>query len=305
MSKQPPSSRAYEHAVFTFGLVTIPVSVYSGTAPASIKRNMFTDVPVLDENGNQKMQKVEHEDGSTEEVPVVESHPIGYGAVDKITNEPVSRDQVIKKVATEYGHVFVDDHELEGLFDITPKSIVVKEFQPQSLFFQGHYVPRALYFIEASKTTQGKKKIENKAAQTSLALVLKAMKEENALAVVEFTVRGVPKPAILMPTGALWIVYHTNELREQRPLPEIELDEAVVAQGRMLLKTQWGDQPLDLTDRRTELIQQYADDKARAGDFGRSEEVEVAPAQEAASTDLAALLAASVAQAKAAREESA
>jgi non-homologous end joining protein Ku len=295
MGKAPASTRAYERATFGFGLVNIPVDVFTGTVSThGIKRAMFTEAPVLDDNG----QPLTNDEGQ----PLTVAHSVGYGNVDKETGQLIPPGQpVVKKIATEYGHVFVDDHELEGLFEISPKSIVVREFQPRSLFLTA-YVPKALYFIEASKTTQGKRKVENKAAQTSLALVLAAMERKDALAVVDFTTRGVPKPAVLLPDGTLWVVYHTDELREQRALPEVTLDDTVIAQGETLLDMLWGTEPLDLTDQRTALIQEFADNKAKAGDFGQSEAPEEPQVAEPQVADLVALLAASVEQAKVTRK---
>lgn len=283
MSKAPASTRAYEKATFSFGMVSFPLSVYTGTvSDHGIKRNQFVTIT--------------KDDGTTED------HPIGYGMLDKETNELVDRSQIVKKIATEYGHVYVEDHEIEKLFEIEPKTIVVKEFQPQYLFHQGAYVPKSLYYVEVTPTVVGKKKVPNATAEKNFALVLAAMRANNAMAVVEFTTRGVPKPAILMPNGTLWVLYHTDELREQRPLPEVEVP-AEVAQAafEQYIKPLWGEAPLDLTDKRTELIQAFADEKAQAGDFGKSEEVEVSAPAAPEPGDLMATLLASVEQAKAER----
>jgi non-homologous end joining protein Ku len=286
MSKKPPSSRAYEHVSFNFGMVTIPLSVFTGVVSShGIKRGMFTTV--------------------TKDDDTTEDHPVGYGNIDKNTGELVPPGQpVIKKVETEYGHVYVDDHEIEQLFEIDAKTITVKEFQPRHLFHQGHYVPKSLYYVEVTKTKVGSKKVENKIAQNNFALVLAAMKAHNAMAVVEFTTRGVPKPAVLLPDGTLWVLYHTDELREQRPLPEIPVPvEAANAAFEQYMKPLWGEQPLDLTDKRTELIQAFADEKAQAGDFGKSEEpAEAEVVASGGGMDLLAALSASVEQAKQQRE---
>lgn len=297
MPRQPASTRATDHATLSFGLVSIPVAVYTGTvSDHGISRKMFVERAAVDEDGNTVLTDA----GSAK----LERHPVGYINVDKITHEEVPRTEVIKMIETEYGFVFVEDHEIEQLFTIQPKSIQVKEFQPLALFRQGHYVPKALYYVEADRVHDGKRKVPNPAAQSSLALMFKAMRAENVMAVVDFTSRGVPKPAVLLPDGTLWVVYHTDELREQRELPEIVVADAVVEQARALIRMLYGEEPLDLTDRRTQLIQQFADDKATAGDFGKTAEVTEINAVTQPTQDLAELLRASVEAAKAKKKAS-
>lgn len=302
MSKSAPSTRATDHSTFCFGLVNIPVSIFSGTdSKSGIQRKQFLSVPVMEEDGEtQKVETVTLEDGTTEERPVFEDHPVGKQDYDKMTGEPVPYAEVQRKIETEYGYVYVEDGEIEKLFEITPRTLRVIAFQPQHLFFQGNYVPKSISFVEASKIAgKGRTKVDNPAGQKALAMVFKAMREEGAMALCELTSRGVPKPAILMPDGTLWMLYNTDDLREQRPLPEIEVEDALVAQGRMLMKALWDDTVQDLTDKRAALIQAFADEKARAGDFGRAPETEEPEMQAVDSSDLMAMLAASVEQAKA------
>lgn len=300
--KAPASTRASDHVTFCFGLVNIPVSVFSGTdSKSGIQRKQFLSVPVMEEDGEtQKVETVTLEDGTTEERPVFEDHPVGKQDYDKLTGKPVAYDEVQRKIETDYGYVFVDDSEVETLFELTPRTLRVLSFQPQHLFFQGNYVPKSISFVEASKILgKGSRKVDNPAGQKALAMVFKAMREEGAMALCEFTSRGIPKPAILMPDGTLWMLYHTDDLREQRPLPEIEVEDALVAQGRVLMKALWSDEVQDLTDKRAALIQAFADEKARAGDFGRAPETDEPAAPVVDSSDLMAMLALSVEQAKA------
>lgn len=315
MPKAKPSTRATDHVTLGFGLVQIPVSVYTGTvSDHGITRNEFVRVPVLEEVidpetgkpaldpfGKVEMRQVMVEtevDGKTVEVPAFTEHPAGRGSINKDTGELVPREQeIVRKIATEYGHVYVSDEEVEDLFEINPKSIVIKGFQPQALFYRAAYEPRTLYFVEPRKVGSGAKRGVPKGTREALAMLFKAMREEGAMAVVEFTTRGISKPGILLPDGTLRLVYHTDALREQRELEEAEINPVVVAQGRTLLRALWSDEPMDLTDERSALIQAFADEKARAGDFTKPEEGERVDAPEEASEDLMAMLQASVAAA--------
>lgn len=279
MPKQNPSGRALGHLMLTYGLMNIPVSLYTGTvSDHGINRRQFVTVT--------------NEDGSTED------HPVGNRPYDKETGENVESGDVIKKIGTEYGDVYVEDGEIEELLNVKANSLEIKGFQPIHLFHQGHYVPKSLYFVEPSKGAgKGGKKVDSLPNQKALTSILKAMREEGVLCVCELTTRGVPKPAILLPDGTLWQVYHTDALREQRPLPEVELHPDEVQMARTLVQTLLTTEPMDLTDERSALIQNFADEKAQAGDFGKPEDV--APKEPKANVDLMAALAASVEQAKA------
>lgn len=274
MTRAPASNRAYEQATLSCAMLSVPISVYTATvSDAGIKRNLFT----------------------------ADGHPVGNAAIDKTTNQIIERDTIVKKIATEHGPVFVEDHEIEALLELTPKAIIIQAFQPESLFYSGAYVPKTRYFVEVAKTKQGSKKVENKPGQQALALLLAAMKQTEALALVEFTSRGIPKPAVLLSDGTLWIVYHDDELREQRGLPEIDMPQQLIDQGRALIEALWESEPQDLTDVRSAKIQALADSKAEAGDFAQSVVPELTEAPIAEPADLMALLSASVTAAKAQR----
>jgi non-homologous end joining protein Ku len=280
-------------------MVNIPVDVWSGTVnDHGISRKQFVSVPVMETvpDPDDPTKTIEVQKTDDEGNLLFEDHPVGVKPYDKETGEDVDRSQIVKKIATEYGFVYVEDQEIERLFEISPRSLRVIGFQPLHLFYRGNYVPKGLAFLEPSKLAVGKKKVPNKAAAKSLTMLLTAMREESALAVIEYTNRGTPQPAILLPDGTLWAVYFTEELREQRELPEVPVAENEVAMGRTFIKAMWTTDPMDLEDKRTALIQAFADEKAAAGDFGRPEvDEDVEEVQDEGTSDLAAALAASLA----------
>lgn len=280
MPKSNPSGRSSGNVNLSFGVVNIPTTLYSGTvSDHGVRRNEYVVTPEGD-------------------------HPVGRGQIDKVTGELLEPGaEVVKKIQTEYGPVYVEDHEIEKLFQLSPDSLVVKEFEPQHHFHAGHFVPKGLMFIEPRKTGTGKKKGPDPIATKIMATLLKAMKAQNAMAVCELTTRGVPKPCILMPDGRLWLIYHTDATREQRELPEVEVNDAEAEMMGTLVKTLWNEDPLDFTDERSALIQGFADEKAAAGEFDKPEESTTTSAPAPAATpDLMALLSASVEAAKAERE---
>jgi len=301
MPKAPPSGRSSGHVTLSFGLVNIPITLYSGTVSShGLERHEYLPVPALDEKGKPKTTPVTKDDGSTEEVPVYENHLVGRGNIDKTTGELLTTEektQVVKKIETEFGPVFVEDHEIEQLFTLDPDTFKVNEFQPQHLFHQGHYVPKTLQFVEPTKTGTGAKKQYMPMAVKLLGTLLKGMREEGVVAVGELTTRGVPKPAILTADGVLWQVWHTDALREQRELPEGDLVDAEVQMMRALITQLTSTEVADLSDVRSELIQNFANQKAEAGDFGASTDTYVSATPAEPATDLMAMLAASVEQA--------
>lgn len=278
--KAAPSDRASGHVTLSFGVVAIPVSLFSGTvSDHGITRKEYLPVEV---------------DGK------VEDHPVGRGQIDKVDGHLLTdaeKMRVVKKIETEYGPVYVEDHEIEQLFTLTPDELKITEFQPQHLFYQGNYVPKGLMFVEPSKD-KTKKKAYIPAATKVLTALLKGMREEGVVAVGELTTRGVPKPCILTPDGAVWLVYHTDAIREQREWPEAELNEAEIGMMRSLIGTLKKTEPADLTDFRSELIQNFAEEKAKAGDFGASVDTYVATAPTEPAVDLMSMLQASIEAAK-------
>lgn len=287
MPRSAPSGRSSGDINLSFGVINVPTTLYSGTVSAhGVQRNEYVTV--------------KNDDGAEVD------HPVGRGQIDKVTGELLEPGtEVIKKIQTEYGPVYVEDSEIEQLFSLAPNTLVVKEFEPAANMQQGHYVPKGLMFIEPRKSGSGRKKAPDPIATKIMVTLLTAMKKRNALAVCELTTRGVPKPCILMPDGRLWLIYHTEATREQREFPETVLVDAEVDMMGTLIDAKWADEPLDVADERSALIQGFADDKAAAGDFGRpEEEAGAVVAAPAATPDLMALLAASVETAKAERAAS-
>jgi non-homologous end joining protein Ku len=266
MPKASPSTRPTENIQLQFGPVVIPLSVYAGVMSGhGIHRSMF----VQGENGD--------------------DHPVGFAHYDKETGKRVETSTIIKKVSTEYGHVYVSDEEIEQLLNLQHHTLVIKHIQPLHLFLQGAYTPKNLYFLEATKRTQGRKKIPNVAAQQAFAVLLTALRKSQAIAVCELTTRGVPKPCILMPNGQLWLCYYTDELREQRPVPMAGVDPQLVELTVQLFEKYQTDTPVEIEDHRTALIQMYADEKGARGEFDPPQ-TDVAPAPVEDNEDLLSAL---------------
>ena len=328
MPKAAPSTRALAEITLNCSILTAPIRLYTGTvAAAGVERHEYISVPklesepVTDATGTVLLDRAgepihlqetievetEHEDGTktVERKPVFVDHPVGRGPVDKNTGDLLSETQkanVQRKIETEYGPVYVEDHEIEKLFMLEPNVLTVQQFQPQHLFTQGNYVPRGLMFLEPQKNkTKDKRPMES--SVKILNALLKGMRAEGVLAICELTNRGVPKPCILMPDGRLWLVYHTEATRQQREIPDAEVSEAELQMMGMLIQQKLTTDVADLEDKRSALIQAFAEEKAAAGDFGEADpDTYVVPEPQEPALDLTALLKASVELAKAENE---
>jgi non-homologous end joining protein Ku len=166
-----------------------------------------------------------------------------------------------------------------------------------SLWHSGAYIPNgATFTVEVTPVVVGKKKNPNRSGLKTFQLILDAMRKHNAFAMIDLVSRGIPEPAVLLPDGTLWKLYVEEETREPRePQPEVtatDEERAVMAGFVEGLLTK---EPISLHDTRTTLIQGYADEKARAGDFSKPDapvvsEVEVVEE----SVDVMALMLASI-----------
>ena len=308
MPKSPPSGRALNNVInMDINGIPVPVRLFSAINKSdNVERHQYLPIPVLDEQGNPKTQTIKVEvDGQEvdKEVPVVENLRVGQVKSNRETKEPLTDDEIAQvetKVVTEYGPVYLEDHEVEQLFSLRKDTLEIFSFQPQHIFHQGNYVPNNLMYIEPQVTGTGKSKGPMQFSVKMLATLFKAMREEGVVAVGELTTRGVPKPVVLTADGALWQVYHTNEVREQREPAEVALDDAEIAMMRTLITNLHTTEVADLTNERDRLIQDFADKKAKAGDFGRPDaDTYVAPEPKEPQVNLLAMLAASVETAKA------
>jgi non-homologous end joining protein Ku len=227
-------------------------------------------------------------------------NPVAYRKIDAITGNVLGTDGIVSKIVTEYGAVEVADHEIETLFSITPDTIKVLEFEPQHLFAMGHYVPKGLLYVTPGRSEVGKKKQVLSGTLEAYSIFMAAMRVRGLMAVVEFTNRGTPKPGILLPNGNLWLIHHTDEIREPMSPDLMDIpDEIANAAADQFFAGQISTDVRDLTDERTALILGFADDKAKAGNFGAAP----APVVTAPAAPVGGLMAALQASVDAAKQQ--
>lgn len=267
MPHAKPSSRTTSNVTVNCGMINIPVAIFAGTEKSGVERHRWVTIDGTD-------------------------RPVGNGAIDKTTGVILSDEEkaaIQLKIETTYGPVYVEDDEIEKLFDLDRDTLVVSDFQPIAL--RDAYVTKSVSYIEPQKSGAGAKRGYMKNATRALATFLKTMEDENVMAVGELTTRGKPKPVILMPDGRLLMLFHTEEVREQREMPEVETREGELKMMHSLVEALTTTEPLDLEDKRSALIQAFAEEKAAEGDFDKPEidTSKAAPAEDIDEDFMAAL----------------
>jgi len=266
MTHAPRATRG-DKVTLSFGMVSIPITLFGRTVESKTQRNQF--VTLTDpETGEIRDYRVGRQNvAKTDE-----------GELVLVNGQPVvvENSQIESKYATEYGHVYVSEGEIEELLNLEPRSAKIIAFHPMSLWTRGEYVPKKPMSVEVTPVEVGKKKVPNKSALAKFSALLDAMRAMDAFAIVELVSRGIPKPAALLPDGTMWVVCAEEEIREDRaPQPEVEVPSEYTEATKMVVEFLWNDKPVPVNDTRTVLVQSYADEKAQAGDFSKPVETEV------------------------------
>lgn len=248
-----------------WGLVSIPVSLYSGTEEVGVKRNRYTAV------GN----------------------PVGMKNYDKVTGEDVEFADIVMRFDVGDGRtVALSDDEIEAIVQPIAGLAEVEAFYPLAHLVAGTYVPETLYQVRPAKVKGSKGSVPNPGAEKAFALLLTAMAAEGVFALVNVTLRGKPKYAALLPDGRFLILKFDGEVREPAPIAAVALSDAEISMGRQLISALKEDTPKVLEDDASAKIVAYALAKAE----GTAEAPVVVEAQ-APVGDLMAALQASLAAA--------
>lgn len=269
----PAPARSTGTFSISFGLLNIPVAVYTGTEEVKVKRSQWTTSG--EKVGNQSAVKLD--DGS-------------YG-------RPVERAEIIKKYETSRGMIDLSDDEIDALGTTVPGVADMLGVLRFDHLANGSYVPNGqVWQLRAAKLGSGRAAKPNPGGEKALALLLAALKAERSFALLRFARAGAVYHAALLPTGRLVGLYTDAEVREEREAPQVELDSAEVDMARVLLSTAKSDR-VELVNGLVERVAEYAEEKA-AGTLAEPA-VAVSPATQ--QVDLMAQLQASIDAAKAAR----
>jgi DNA end-binding protein Ku len=263
-------SRSTGSVTVSWGLVTIPCSIYSAAEDIRVARHEFTN------------------DGNA----------VGRRSYDKVTGDNVDAADVIKRATASDGSlVDLTDDEIEQATLPVKGEASIESFIPLSAIGTTYHVASECQIRPAMV-----KKAYPTSSAKAFALLCKSMEDQGLAALVKVAMRGPAKYAAVCPDGRLVFLHFAEEVRAPRPEVTATFTDAELAAAKSLIDAVGTSVPV-LNDKATAALQKFVDAKAAAGD---SYVAPVAPAPAAALTDdLAAMLEAAVAAAKAAKSAAA
>lgn len=176
-----------------FSLVNIPVRLYSAVDSS---------------------QKIEF-DWLTKD----EHHPVGYVKTDKITGEPLEKEDIVKGYEYEPDqYVVVTDEEIEKMEPASTKVIKIKGFIDKDETHPTLYDKP--YFIGP----------ENDSTIETYRLFTRTLKDTGRTAVGKVVLRSKETPALLTPYEGGILMYklrYPHQLRSMKDVPNVEEDKEV------------------------------------------------------------------------------
>lgn len=261
--------RAIWNGAISFGLVNVPVQLFSATEQRDIQFHQF-------------------EEGT--------GRRIRYRRVAEGTDEEVPYDRITKGYELSRGrYVIVSPEELDAVEPRQSRTIEIEEFialdEVDPIYFD------KTYYV-APRPDSG--------AEKSFALLRKVMEDTDKVAVGRFVMRTKQYLVTVRPSGDLLLLetmYFPDEIRNRKEIEvprDAELDEREVEVAERLLDSltvHWD--PDRYHDTYRQRVLELIDRKAE----GEEIVVEAAPAPERGVTDLMAALEASLATAREEREQ--
>lgn len=257
-------SRATTSTTISFGLINIPVSLYTATEETRVARKEFT------------------EDG----------HAVGRQSYDKETGAVVDTAAVVRKAeATSGALVILTDQEIadatghkSGVAPIIGR-IPMKELDRE-------FVCETIYQIRPKRDKQAQA-----ANDAAFALLTQALAATDEAALIRVSIRGsVAKWGAITPDGVLRVVHSVDQIRKALPMPTAILSDQHVALAKTLLESIPAAKVEDIVDDSSKRIQEFVDAKAATLVAG-GELVEPAPLAPPVIVDLIGQLTASLAKA--------
>ncbi|MBU0747802.1 MAG: Ku protein [Gammaproteobacteria bacterium] len=246
----PTSTRTMWKGAISFGLVHIPVGLYSATASSGI------DFDWLDKRSMQ---------------------PVGYKRINKVTGKEIAGTDIVKGVEYEDGrYVVLSPEEIAAAFPKVTQTIEIEAF------LDADEIP--FVYLERPYYTAPLKRGEK-----VYALLREALRKSNKVGVAKVVIQTKQHLAVLIPCGRaliLNLLRWGGEIRsfEQLNLPPLDAKAAGIKEAEMTMAIQLIDdmtQAWDADNFRNSFadqIHQLVEQKASAGDIENVAKVESSPA---------------------------
>lgn len=258
----PSSTRTLWKGAITFGLVHIPIGLYSATAESGI------DFDWLDKRS---------------------MDPVGYKRINKKTGEDIDKDNIVKGVKWHSGeYVVLSPDEIARAYPRTTQTIEIEAFvDAGEVPFV--YLERPYYVAPINK------------GDKVYALLREALRQTGKIGIARVVIQTKQHLAVLIPIGpalVLNLVRWGNEIRtwEDLKLPPADakaagVKEAELNMARQLIEGMSGHWSAGAyRDSFSEEIMKLVESKAQAGQLETVEPVESAPGAGAEVIDLTELL---------------
>ncbi len=229
-----PAARAFWSGTLTFGLVSIPVDLYSARRASGPRMRMLA------------------EDGT----------PLSRVYVDPSTEREVSGDAIVRGYELEKGRfVLVSDEELEALAPEKSRDIHLRRFVPETALPPTHFL-RAYYLAPAGQSTR------------AYAVLARTMEHTGRAGIATFVMRGKEYLVAILARDGLLRAQTLRFADEIRSPADVGLEDpakpSTKARRRMekaLAKLESDEIPLEpFHDHRAEAIEALARAKLRRGE---------------------------------------
>lgn len=254
-------SRSTATAVLSWGLVNIPVSLYTATEETRVARSEYVEV-----------------EGTF--------HKVGRQQFDTVTGAIISSSEVVKLATANDGTLVpLSDDEVASVTLDSDGTAPIVALLPLADVLTNYRV---------EKYYQVRPKAEKKGGQAhehAFGLLTAALAAREQAAVVRISIRnGVARFAALMPDGTMMVLHHTDAVRAERPMPSVDLNERELEMAGKLLDA-IGTAVPEMRDENSARVQEYVDAKST----GAAVEVEAPTVISSGGVSLEDLLAASIA----------
>ena len=237
VSKKAPAPRVLWKGAISFGLVHIPVALYSATTDHGI------DFDWLDKRS---------------------MDPVGYKRINKKTGREIPREQIVKGVEYEDGeYVVLSDKEIAAAYPKTTQTIEIETFVPAN-GIPFVYLERPYYVVPI-----------NRGAKV-YALLRETLQRSGRVGVARVVIQTKQHLAVLVPVGpglVLNLLRWGADIRPWKDLPlpsedakKAGLTERELKMAKQLVEDMSGDwDPMEFKDEFKDEILRLVDRKVKAG----------------------------------------